>query len=226
MSFRSSRTATVICMLVSAAAAQGVLRGDTIASTFGPGDSFDASGGWAAVAPYALAYPFRVPDDSNYLFIAAKLAISWEYGPTNEFDAILANDHSNQPGTGLESFHLVNVVPPIGGGRNNAPVEVESILNPLLVAGGQYWLIAAASVTGNGVSWESANILPVPPEQGVWNGDSWHVGIQTPGTTLVAPGAFSIAADPVASVPEPSSFLLMLGSIAGLVAFRRRRERT
>ena len=197
------------------------IQAGAIVSTFGPGDSYQSCCGLGNVFPADLAYAFQTPIGSDYTFTGAALALSEGIGSTNAVDIFLAGDASGQPGAILESFHLVNFLGPAGAA--NPPVVVTSVINPVLTAGGVYWLIEAPTTSGNGVNWLTALIPSTDPlrASGVGNSGPWTVAnVSVLGNN---PGAFDIFANPVApSVPEPGTVLLM-GSGFGLAALYKRR---
>jgi hypothetical protein len=189
----------------------------TIFSTFapGPGDFYDTCCAFGNVSPYEIAYPFTVPATSNFSFTSGKLALSQGIGSVNAVDISLTTDASDQPGTVLESFHLVNA---LGiAGASNPPVLVSSTLNPILLAGGRYWLIESPSAAGNGVNWHTAYIMPTPPQRASRSSGSSAWTVSTVDVNSF-PGAFSISADPVtaAAVPEPETLILLFCGALGL----------
>ena len=101
--------------------APGTAIGATIISTFGPGDSYSPCCGFGNVAPAQMAYPFTIPSGPNFTFTGAELALSEGIGSTNAVDISLAADASDQPGTLLETFHLVNALGPAGANNPLGP---------------------------------------------------------------------------------------------------------
>jgi hypothetical protein len=123
------------------------VKGDIVVPALGPDDSYSPVDGRGTTASGEAAFPFRVPPDANFLFGGA-IALS-EFGATsatNIADVRLATDVSGAPGSVLASFHLVDVLPL--SGENNSPAMVSAVLGPILLAGKNYWLIAAPSDSG------------------------------------------------------------------------------
>jgi hypothetical protein len=201
--------------------AHGTARGGIIFSTFGPGNSYSACCGFGNVAPTRMAYPFIVLPNQNFIFNGAALALSQGIGSTNAVDISLATDASDQPGAVLETFHLMNALGPAGA--NNPPVLVNSLLNPLLLAGAQYWLIETPSVSGNGVNWLTAFIVPNPAQRATSDGAGpWTVSTVA---SISNPGAFSISGT-ASPTPEPSTIMLFAIGLLILGAASLRRAQT
>lgn len=186
----------------------------TIVSTFGVGGTFSTGVGYGAVGPYELAYPFTVPNGSNYIFDSASLALSEGIGTDDSVTISLANNDAGVPGSILEN--LTGVVEPYPD--DTVPVTVTSVLNLVLTGGSVYWLIVSPA-DANGVNWLTANILTNPDLQairasstGTWTASPLLYGYNDP-------GAFSVDATPV-SVPEASTWLLALTGIVVLAGNR------
>jgi hypothetical protein len=202
---------------------------ETIVSTFAsdaniPPDGFLDCCAEGVVAPYQIAYPFLIPTTSNFTFESATLALAKGIGNVNGVDISLATDASNQPGTVLETFDLVGALGQFGA--NNPPIVVDSLLDPLLLAGAQYWLIVTPSAPGNGVNWLTATIAPNPSEIAINDGNgSWSVESTSDDDD---PGAFSISgmAVPISAVPEPGSGTLLSVTTLTLCALRRKFQQT
>jgi hypothetical protein len=157
------------------------------------------------------------PTSSNFVFTSALLALSEGIGTDNAVDISLATDSNDEPGTILETFQVTGELGPAG--QDNPLISVSSTLDPLLLAGDQYWLIESPPAAGNGVNWLTAGILSNSPQRATSDGSSvWLVN------TIYSdedPGAFSISANPVSSVPEPRAIFLV--AAGALVASRPRR---
>jgi hypothetical protein len=198
---------------------QSTVFADTIVSTFGPGNSIACCGfGWGNGFQDELAYPFIVPVSSNYVFTTAALALSLQpvSTNTNAVDISLATDASDQPGTILESFHVVNSLGP--NSNSNPPVVVNSVLKPLLLAGAQYWLIETPPVSGTLLDWQTAFLGSTQRAFRI-DGGSWTV---TTIDSSAYPGAFSISGTP-SPVPEPSSMMFVVSVILLFAIARLRR---
>src|SRR5205814_1306187 len=138
----------------------GSAKGDTIISTFGPDNSSGGSGTGNG-GPSELAFPFIVPVGPDYIFTSAALALMFESG-TNAIDISIATDSSDKPGTVLETIHLENALEEAG--TNNPLLVANSVVQPLLLAGSQYWLIESPSELATVVFWDSAGVAPNPPQ--------------------------------------------------------------
>ena len=192
-------------------------KSETIVSTFGPGDEYQDCCGFGNVAPYQLAYSFTIPSGGpNFIFESASLALSDGLGTAKDVDISLATDASNQPGTVLETFSLLDVLGP--SGTDNPLIVVDSVLDPLLLAGEQYWLIETPPTPGNGVIWQSGYITPNSSERAISAGDgSWTVESVDPA------GAFSVSG---IAVPEPGSTAFLAASILAAWIVRRKFQET
>ncbi len=229
MSLRNFTPMTKLQLFVLLLLACGPGISETIVSTFAsdaniPPDGFLDCCGEGVVAPYQIAYPFLIPTGSNFTFESATLALAEGIGDVNGVDISLATDSSNQPGTVLETFDLAGVLGQFG--TNNPPIVVDSLLDPLLLAGAQYWLIVTPSAPGNGVVWLTATLAPNPSEIAINDGNgSWSVDSTSNDSD---PGAFSISgmAVPNSAVPEPGSGTFLCVTILTLCALRRKFQET
>ena len=124
----------------------------------------------------------------------------------------LTSDAGNQPGAILESFLIA---PGSLGlfGNNNAPIVLTSGLNPLLLAGTQYWITASLPLT-SAVAWNFNSTGDISPEALSQDGGAWF------SPSGLTPGAFQVDGRTTA-VPEPAT--TALGLVAGAFAMIRRR---
>lgn len=173
---------------------------DTIASTFGPGQSFLTAGVWmvGGQPPDEIAASF-VPSENFTLetidFAVLSLALT-----DSQVDVSIAAG-SSAPGASIESF-TVSGISPIP-----AVLTVNSISHPQLDAGVTYWIVLSA-------------VDPNDPSVG-WNqNDKGVVGVSrfaggawsNLGTEVLTP-AFDVIGNPtIPTVPEPStcSFVVLI----------------
>ena len=192
----------------------GLVKADTLVSTLAPGNlPFNPSMGTGSAFPAQIAFPFIVPSSSNFIFTGASIALLEEQSSTtNDAFVSLATDASGHPGSILETFQLLNVLQPFG--PSTSLVDLNSVIDPTLLAGDQYWLIAGPSDTGTITVWAGTlgGILPNPPETSysLDGGATW-----TTTAIYLPPGAFSISGTPV-SASEPTSTTLL---VAGFLFF-------
>jgi hypothetical protein len=167
----------------------GLAQSITISSNFGPGGTFNPSIGYGLVYPAQMAYPFTVSAGTNYAFVSAALALSKGIGTDNSVTISLAADGGGVPGSILETFNVIGVLQTYP--NDTVPVKVTSAAQPLLKAGSIYWLIISAPSSGNGVNWQTANILTTPDLQATrlppspWTASPLLYGYNNPGALSV-----------------------------------------
>jgi hypothetical protein len=200
-------TVTLSCITIASATA------NTIYSTFGPGDTYGdvvwPVGDYVAGSNYNLSIvtPFT-PTEEGYVE-SLEIAASYRYG-TNNLTIDLTTDNAGLPSsTILDSFSFLDIDPRPGGIYSQA-----SLLKPLLFSTDQYWLVATVEL-GSLIGWYLNDI-------GATGVDAYELVTGTwVGTTEDTAPAFRLNGTPV---PEPSTFLLLGGGLAGL-AFVVRRKR-
>jgi hypothetical protein len=201
----------------------------TIVTTFGPGQSFTSppgqtiGGGILRGDPppntgVTQAFGF-VPGTSSQL---GQIDLALQYlflagianGPAN-LDVAIANDNLGQPGTPLETIHLMNVL----GGIPFHPgiVTATSSTHPLLMAGTSYWLVVAPpDLLHTAFDWLISPINPLPtPFASRLGNSAWVTGV-TP-----QPLAFDVVGVGASAVPEPWTWTLMGTGLAALGLFRK-----
>src|SRR5579875_3886761 len=100
-------------------------------------------------------------------------------------------------------------------------VTITSALDPVLIAGDQYWMTVFAPSSGNGVNWTTGSIVNPGTLTAVSDGGgTWSV---TP-TFNFDNGGFSVFSDPLAT-PDPTSWCLMLLAITPLLLLSLRARR-
>src|SRR5262245_58886582 len=182
-------------------------------SNLGPGNTYDCcigltiSGGTSFVGTdFDQGSPFT--PGASVALQSLEVALQYISG-TNSVDVWLMSDVAGAPGAIHESFTAVNL--PSFGSSNNVLAVLTSVLNPVLLAATQYWVIASA----NGDTWATFNDN-VTGDTGLAlraNGGAWNV---TPNPA----GAFRVTGQDV--IPEPATIALVA---AGLGAFARARRR-
>lgn len=193
-------------------------------SNFGAGYSYQTGAGLLVgdgnldgSANYAQASTFTTNATANLGTIVLALS-DFGFGQTDTISISLRDSGSNLPGSNvLETFTIAaNTLGVLG--NNNLPLVLNSVLNPLLTVGTQYWLTISTSLT-NIIVWnfsdtDFANYNV--ESQSLDGGMTWDLPF---GNTR---GVFEINAA-VVQVPEPATLALLLSGAFGVVGFRRRR---
>ncbi len=170
----------------------------TVASTFGPSDSYATSS--AAIIGvtdgHALqqALPFTLPGSSSYSLdgIEVPVSASSPQFTTMVFD--LMADSAGIPGPVLESFTFSGITTAFSG----EIVSGQSSLRPTLLAGETYWL--SASAPQSTLYWNLALGGPNVPralrrDSGAWeifDGDDPSTAFRISGTVVPEPAAWSL----------------------------------
>lgn len=187
----------------------------SIYSDFGAGFTYSTATAWGVEGAsessgYRGQAEFFTPSvtcNLNYIKLA-----TYHAGGSSLCNYFIAQDDgSGAPGTILESF--TNVTSPTG------ILQLNSVLDPQLTAGTQYWLCMEPATSTTSEGWFYNN-------QGVANGfayehSEWGWTPFGPPPAVPNSGVFQIAAVPV---PEPSTAaMLALGTLglARLLSFRR-----
>lgn len=201
-SIAATANASVVFSNLGSTDSYDQVRGNTVDNNYFPDHKVDV-----AAAFHAAGAAFRLT--------RIELAIGLAYG-ANELDIAVAESNGGFPSTIVESFHLSNAMGTFG--LLNPLVSINSLLNPVLEDGKEYWLIATTSGSGTSAGWNHAMVSELEPQASRVNGSSWYY-------TSPPRGAFRISGDAV--VPEPDTFALVALALAllaapGIVKQRRR----
>jgi hypothetical protein len=226
MKTKSAATFLMALMLIWGAAtpAQADI---SIFSNLGPNDSYNGSSGWplgtsGGTNYYVIGFAFSADATANLSTIQVAAALI--QGP-NHLTIDLDADAGNAPGSTIESFTITGAMPQFGSYSSGHLVTATSLLNPLLSAGSQYWVVL--SVPDDGTSFAAWDLG--------FNGDRGpghftnHGIVQVDGTENWR-GAMSITGEAISvasSVPEPSGFaIVVISALAGLGYFWKRQPAT
>lgn len=176
-------------------------------SNFGPASSYNTSQG----NPVGNAFDFTgnnyAQGDTfvlagNAIFTSMRLALSCAFACPDPVTVSLDRDAGNQPGTAIESFSIPGTsLGPLGS--NNAPIVLNSLLDPTLTIGTRYWITVEADLNDS-VAWNLNSTADRSAEALSANGGStWFA---PSGNT---PGAFDISG----ITPEPGSIGLVFGAL-------------
>lgn len=180
-----------------------------IFSNLGPGNTYDTTTGWTIGFDGLLTWQEGmafVPNNTATLG-HIELAVSLVTDPY-PLNVQLMTDAGGMPGTVLESYSF-----DLAGrllGSMNPLLTANSTLNPTLIGGDQYWLVASTPDASTSAAWNwSLDDLGLTAFS-TDNGSTWTL---TPDTPL---GAFAIY--PTGTVPEPGTLVLLVPSLALLAA--------
>jgi hypothetical protein len=210
--------AIIFCWVSSNATAEAIY------STFGPGDSFSisdystvlndpsfASDPILGLYSYlTVAAPIVPSYDANLdsIDVALSLQLAGSSVVDPEITFRLTTDTGGLPGDIIESFvfTVTSSTPEI--------FSMESTDNPFLSSSSSYWLVALSSIQYTKFGWHNSDTVTTPFLRSVGGWYDSDLGDFTPAYRL----------NGAAPVPEPSTFLLLGGGLAGL-AFVVRRKR-
>ena len=197
----------VACAVACATPAQA----GTIYSNIQPGDTF-VVGVAIGIVPFVDVFNYAgvgFNAGQTYTFQSMELAVSLTSGP-NVLDVYLMSSLGGLPNQVMESFALDNE---LSTDPSTALVTIDSVTHPELMAGQQYWVVAAGGPT-TFASWQE-NVHNV-------------MGPNVSGPTLTSlvrdSNANVVEALEVngTAVPEPSSWMLMAGALLLCMAYSYR----
>ena len=196
----------LVLILLAGAAPLGA---GIIYSNFGPGDSYNLNTGWT-IGTVGLRYEqgHAFTPVSSFNLGQIDFAIGYLDAP-NLVELWLMSDVGGAPGSVIESFSFTGVMGSFG--NSNPPLSAISLLQPELQAGVQYWIIASAPDTGTWAAWNQNDQGATGLLASRQSGGAWDIQSDLP------QGAFRIQD---ADIPEPGTFLLLLGGLGLLVCKR------
>jgi hypothetical protein len=197
---------------------------DILFNNFGPAQSYNTGIG----NPVGNAF-----DGNNYAagdtftplltesFSSLTIALSCFSVCPDNFDVSLTRSAGGAPGAVLTSF-LVPGASLSAFGANHTPLVLNATVNPMLIAGTQYW-ITVSSDLNDSIAWNLNSSGDLAPHAlSLDGGLTWF---SPSGQT---PGAFEVQGrEGVKTIPEPDSLTLVLTSmmaVIGPVTWRRRKE--
>jgi PEP-CTERM motif len=183
---------------------------DIVYTTFGPGNSYDTTGGvvisgtnngagyFAQANAFAPASTARLDSVSVPIFGQGAISI------------LIAADASGNPGATVEN--LGSITP----GFSLSIQTINSTAHPVLTAGTNYWLVLQPTDPSSGIDggWSFSTPSTPPGERRTSPTGDWQ-------TSPFGGEAFEIDG---AAVPEPSSFILLILAAVGAVGWRGTRR--
>jgi PEP-CTERM motif len=182
---------------------------DNITGTSSPGGY--VVGEYSPGSDYAIGWSFTVPIGAGGALFGGSIGVQYASG-TNEMDLQIANDVGDTVGATVASAVIQNHPPVLG--FVNFTMSPEVVLTP----GASYWLLASMPDPNATAYWWTPNIAAAPngfPEAVSYNGGVYGVGSNE------RPGQFSIV-----TVPEPSTWAMILVGFAGIAWIASRQRRT
>ena len=165
---------------------------------------------------YAEGETFTPTADAT--FTSVQIGLGCAFTCSDSYVVALTADNTDAPGSVIESFTLDGTLLPVFG-SNTTPVTVNSILNPTLSSGIQYWITVATDIK-NGMAWNLNTTGDTNDQaQSTDGGSTWF------SPSGITPGAFEVDGTLVAGVPEPGSALLIGAGLLATYALGRRRSR-
>jgi hypothetical protein len=188
--------------------------GTVVFSDFGPGDTY-GGGAWVVNNSQSVAAPFT--PTSGGLLSQIRVVLGYQSNVTSGLTVDLTASGTSPNSTILEEWSLPTSSIVFGG----PIITLQSIANPALSAGSEYWLTVAPSgplFSGAQYTW-AINTLSVQ------NFDTSHSGgVWTPANNLTPVLDVTVGPADTTSAPEPSTLGTMVLA-AGLFAGQRFRKR-
>jgi hypothetical protein len=194
-------------------------RAETVLFTnFGASFSYDTSAGNPIGNAfdgnlYAEGDSFKASSNATVNSIDIALSCLYASGCPDSFTVSLTLNSGDQPATPLESF----IVPGASLGllgASNAPLILNSIANPSLAAGTQYW-VTLSSDSNDAIAWNLSSTGDMSDEAISFDGGAtWF------SPSGLTPGAVQVNGVTTTSVPEPATFGLI---VSGLLLLAPRR---
>jgi hypothetical protein len=156
----------VLVLLLHSCLSSSAMAQVTLYSTFGPGHSFDTTGGYLIASsgitadglPRWVAAPFTSPFKAHLTRIELAASMATFQPFTDQLEVQLCSNVSGQPGAVLESW-LVTTLPPQG---SSATISVVSTSGVTLQDDKVYWVVLSAGLGGSNVnvsdSWSLNNV--------------------------------------------------------------------
>jgi hypothetical protein len=191
-----------------------------IFNNFGAGDSYKTNQGDAigkvGANNFTTASEFTATSSGNLSSITIALSRIGSAGSGDVTVKLETDSGSGGPGSVIESFSVpVSSLGAFGG--NNSPVVLNSVLDPALTAGTDYWLVVSAP-SPDSIDWNFNPIGDIGDHATSVNGGAFFLGSGTH-------GAFRLDSGLAAAVPEPATLALVGLGALGLVGYRRLRRR-
>lgn len=199
-------------------AAPAVSRADIVFTNFGAGFSYNTGlgnpvGNAFDGNNYAQGDTFTPTTSADLSSLDIALSCAFAGGCPDAFTVSLTGDSGNQPAAApLESFAVLGTSLGLEG-VNNPPVVLNSVLQPSLKAGTQYWVTVSADLNDS-IAWNLNS-----------TGDTSAEALSTDGGATwfspsgLTPGAYQV--NGAAPVPEPGARVL-LGAVLLLLALGNR----
>ena len=211
----------LIC--VSLVVVPAALPGATVFSNFGAGSSYNTALGNPIGNDFNgdnLAQGDTFVSGANFTFTSLNIALSCIFGGCPDpLSVKLTSDAAGKPGATIESFTVPGAT--LGAlGNNNAPVVLNSIIMPTLVAGTRYWITVSTDLNDT-AGWNLNSTGDTSSEALSPDGGSTWIA-----PSNQTPGAYAVFGNAPAVTPEPASMGLLLGSgiLLGLLKRARKRQ--